>query len=157
MASNSVKTRLFPWFIHFWRWLVQHEGYYFLGAATKENNLPKGHLFFPSSPYSYGFSKLQAGFVEGEKNSVKRHGILNLKQTHYWQYFWMYACYISKVKLYIYISSTTNTASRRECYGQKMAIRVWDAIYIYIYIYIDNHLLLSYPGVYCSHTLHRWT
>jgi hypothetical protein len=71
LASNSVKTRSFPWFVHFWRRLVQHEGYYFLEAATKENNPSKDHLFFHSSPYSYGFTKLQAGFVEEKKKLWK--------------------------------------------------------------------------------------
>jgi hypothetical protein len=70
-ASNSVKARLFPWFIHFWRRLVQHEGYYFLGAATKENKPSKDHLFFHSSPYSYGFTTLQAGFVKEKKTLWK--------------------------------------------------------------------------------------
>jgi hypothetical protein len=35
--------------------------------------------------------------------------------------------------------------------------QLWDVVYIYIYTYRDNHLFLWYPGVYCSHMLHRWT
>jgi hypothetical protein len=48
----------------------------------------------------------------------------------------------------------------REAY---QTLGLWDGAYIYIYRERerererDNHLLLWYSGVYCSHTLHRWT